>query len=141
MNDPAWSRYSPASRRIPPDVTPWDMEVLLALLWAEQCERLSVACRHHSLSSEAGSSDVCCVAGLTWSRELGDRSLPVAQRVVACFLGGRGWFSLWLVDGAAFPLQQHLLSLGSSCCVWDGPLAHHTANSLPSLPSAESSLS
>lgn len=71
-----------------PTVTPREMEVLLALLGAEQRESLSVACCRHSLSSEAGSSDVCRAAGLTWSRELRDRSLARAQRVIACFQRG-----------------------------------------------------
>lgn len=64
------------------------MEVLLALLLDEQCVRLSVAFFHHSLSSEAGSSNVCGVAGLIGSRELRDGSLALEQRVAACFPGG-----------------------------------------------------
>lgn len=62
----AWSQYPTASWITPPPpppplcVTPWEIEVLLALLWAEHCVRLSVACFHCSLSSEAGSSAVWC---------------------------------------------------------------------------------
>jgi len=64
------------------------MEVLLALLLDEHRVRLTVAFFHCSLSSEAGSSDVCRVAGLSRSRELGDRSLALEQRVAACCPGG-----------------------------------------------------
>lgn len=70
--------------------------------------RLSVACFLHSLSSEAVSSGVWGVAGLTQSREVRDGILMLEQGVAVHFPGVQGWFSLCLVDGAAFP--------GSSTC-------------------------
>lgn len=64
-------------------VTPWEMEVLLALLGAEHCVRLSVVCFPCILSSETRRSDVCGVASPTLGRKHRDRSLVEEQRAVA----------------------------------------------------------
>lgn len=99
----SWRQYPTASCRIPlGNVAPWEMEVLLALLGAEHCVRLSADCFPCILSSETKRSDVCGVASPTLSRKHRDRSLE--QRMAGCFPGDEAVLaSGWLMGHLSPP--------------------------------------
>lgn len=73
-------QYPTVSWRLPlRRAAPWEIEVLLALLGAEHCVRLSVVCFPCSLSSEAGRSDVCGVASSTEQEAQGQEPATGAE--------------------------------------------------------------
>lgn len=109
-----------ASWRIPLGyVTPWEMEVLLALLGAQHCAIPSVVCFPCILSSETRRSDVCVVASLTLSGKHGDRSLVVSRGLQPDFQGDEAVLvSFWFMEHLSPPTAFWFVffSLGNSLC-------------------------